>query len=427
MTITSGSWVERETRRLSQLSDQIVAIGGTLKVLSQLAWPLSIKEEFLRHNATRLPHVEYARFSAVDPLIQLDKIAKSLGDTPVDKWFLKIINLLRNTARMLESKGTADFYRYSCELYGKPKDTLKDERTTSLQLAEQYLVTLKPISQLNLGEPPATCFLAETLAKEMTKATQEMFGNEAPEISIVDELSANALASSERVRIRRSACFSDNHIKQLIEHEIHIHVATILNGKTKGNISLLSLAHPGATKTQEGLAVFAELITGNLDLDRLRRLADRVIAIQQSIDGADFIQVYHYFLDQTNDPDQSFENARRVFRGGVVSGGAPFTKDIVYLDGLLRVHNFMRAAVSVGRADSIQLLFAGRLDIDDLPILSYLRSLGMCRKPRFMPHWANDLRFLLCYLSYSTFSNSVDMSKVTTHYQGMLKDVGLVI
>lgn len=427
MNSSQDRWIEREARRLNQLSDQIVAVGSSLKVLSQLAWPLTIKEEFFKHNASRLPTVEYKRFNGEAQLKELSRLENNIGDTPVDVWFLRIINILKNTAKLLESIGTPDFYRYSCELYGKPKDTLKDERSTSLQLAEQYLETLKPISLMNLGKPPETCFLASTLADEMGIATTKMFGEEAPEILIVDELSANALASSERVRIRRSACFSDNDIKQLIEHEIHIHVATILNGKSAGNLSLLSLAHPGATKTQEGLAVFAELITGTLDLDRLRRLADRVIAIQHSIDGADFMDVYRYFLERTDQPDQSFENARRVFRGGVLTGGAPFTKDIVYLDGLLRVHNFMRAAVSVGRADSIQLLFAGRLDLDDLPILSYLRSLGLCNKPRFLPGWAKDLRFLLCYLSYSSFSSSVDMSKVTKHYQGILRDVGMFL
>jgi hypothetical protein len=61
-----------------------------------------------------------------------------------------------------------------------------------------------------------------------------------------------------------------------------------------------------------------------MELDRLRRLADRVFAIQMAIDGADFIEVYRYFLERTGQPDQAFENARRVFRGGMMVGGAPF-------------------------------------------------------------------------------------------------------
>lgn len=67
--------------------------------------------------------------------------------------------------------------------------------------------------------------------------------------------------------------------------------------------------------------MFAEIISGTIELDRLRRLADRVFSIQMAIEGADFLQVYDYFLERTGNPDQSFENARRVFRGGVITGG----------------------------------------------------------------------------------------------------------
>jgi len=103
-----------------------------------------------------------------------------------------------------------------------------------------------------------------------------------------------------------------------------IHVATSLNGHSQTDLKILSASHPGTTKTQEGLAVFAEYITGNLDLDRLRRLSDRIIAIQMGIDGADFIDLYRFYLTKTDRPSDAYENARRVCRGGVITGGAPF-------------------------------------------------------------------------------------------------------
>ncbi len=422
----TNSSQSKEAERLHALSNELVAVGKNLQVLSQIAWPVTVKQDFFAAKAQQLPNVEYPAFDGRAMLSALEAVQQKLGDTPADDWMRRIHSILTSTVSMLQSRGTAAFYEHSKTLYGEPKSQLRDEKTSSLDLANRYLELLVPMSKLDLGDPPKACLLASTLEQEMKQVVEQVFGSEAPVIQVVDELSANALASAERVRIRRTACFSDNDIKQLIEHEIFIHVATILNGRTSGNLSLLGLSHPGATKTQEGLAVFAEFITGTLDLDRMTRLADRTVAIQKAIDGADFIEVYRYFLERTDHPEQSFESARRVFRGGVVSGGAPFTKDIVYLDGLLRVHNFMRAAVNHGRADTIQLLFAGRLDIEDLPTLSYLRSLGLCRKPRFLPSWASDLRSLLCYLSYSSFLNSIDMSKVYDHYYRFLNDVGEV-
>ncbi|MDX1610688.1 MAG: DUF1704 domain-containing protein, partial [Halofilum sp. (in: g-proteobacteria)] len=116
-----------------------------------------------------------------------------------------------------------------------------------------------------------------------------------------------------------------------------------------------------------------------------------------------------------------FENARRVFRGGRVEGGIPFTKDIVYLDGLFRVHNFMRTVVSLGRADLLRLLFAGKLDIEDIPALAELRATGLCRAPRFLPPWAEDIRSLLSHLAYSSFINSVDLHTLREHYRDMVQ------
>lgn len=98
----------------------------------------------------------------------------------------------------------------------------------------------------------------------------------------------------------------------------------------------------------------------------MRRLADRVIAIQMTMDGADFIEIYGFFMGRSGDTRQSFGNARRVVRGGLASGGAPFTKDIVNLEGLLRVHNFLRVAVQLDRLDCLRLLFCGKLDIEDV-------------------------------------------------------------
>ena len=160
-----------------------------------------------------------------------------------------------------------------------------------------------------------------------------------------------------------------------------------------------------------------------MDLNRFRRLADRVIAIQMAIDGADFLDVYRFYLERIGDREQAFENARRVFRGGLLSGGSPFTKDILYLEGLLKVHNFLRTMVSVGRADCLRLLFCGKLDLENLPVVGILASRGICHPPKFLPPWAKDMRFLLCYLTYSSFLNKIDLAQVKVHYEQMLQAI----
>ena len=116
----------------------------------------------------------------------------------------------------------------------------------------------------------------------------------------------------------------------------------------------------------------------------------------------------------------AFENARRITRGGLVEGGAPFTKDAVYLEGLIRVHNFLRIAVQETRVDCIRLLFAGKMDIDDMPAITTLAAHGLCTFPRFLPPWARDLRFVLSYIAYSSFLNRMNLERVRGHYKDVL-------
>ncbi|WP_444996289.1 flavohemoglobin expression-modulating QEGLA motif protein [Aliikangiella sp. IMCC44359] len=404
---------------LIALSDEIYNISSNLNILTRLSWPSHVKNSFFRSKANRLPKIKYPKYNPDTALKKIDVCRKSLRGTEYDAWLTKHMNNIENSVLMLANLGTQEFFNYSKKLYGQPKDTLKDEQSTSYGLASELLKLTKPMKSIDLGEPPTACILADTVAKRMRESVTR-FGELAPEILIVDELSANALAGAERVRIRKTACFTDKDIEQLVEHEINIHVATLLNGKNPENSKLLGSVNPGSTKTQEGLAVFAELITGNMDIDRMQRLSNRVIAIQMAIDGADFIEVYRYFLEFA-DQEQSFENARRVFRGGLITGCSPFTKDIVYLDGLLRVHNFLRAAVKSGKIEQIRMLFVGRLDIEDLTYIKKLKQIGLCADPMFLPSWVKDMRFLLSYLCYSSFLNSVDMSRVSEHYNEMLQ------
>ncbi len=105
-----------------------------------------------------------------------------------------------------------------------------------------------------------------------------------------------------------------------------------------------------------------------------------------------------------------------------MEGGAPFTKDSVYLEGLVRVHNFLRIAVQETRVDCIRLLFAGKMDLDDLPAITTLAAHGLCTFPRFLPPWARDLRFVLSYIAYSSFLNRMNLEKVHAHYKVMLDD-----
>lgn len=428
-------------RAISRASASLREAERPLRILGLLAWPLDVREQFLASGATALPRVERPEVdtAAVDRGLQAARplIAAS---GPAREWLERIAQRLALASRMLNGIGTGDFFEASRQLYGAPHEALPDSDSTPFQLARRLRRIIDGLNHLDLGAPADASASAQDVARRMRAAVALFFGDAAPSIEIVEQLSANATAGADRIRIRAGARFTDRDVDQLVHHEAGIHVTTSLNGRSQTALPILAASHPGTTRTQEGLAVFAEFITGCMDLDRLSRLADRVLAIQMAIDGADFIEVYRYFLargealnttsGQTNGTDQlqqtAFEQTRRVFRGGVLEGGAPFTKDVVYLDGLLRVHDFLRSVVAAGRVDILQLLFCGKLSLADLPVLCELADMGLLKAPGFLPSWAADRRFLVSYLAYSGFLERIRISRVQQRYAELLSSAPTV-
>lgn len=417
-----------KAERVTEIAGLIAAAEKPVRVLRLLAWEPAVRERFLAGNGKDFPRVSYPAFDAGPSIEKLREARRRLGEPEevVGHWLSRLTESVELGARMMAAAGTSRFYVYSRMLFGAPADPLPDGYSTALALARQLRGVLAGLERVDLGAPPVRGESAEEVVERMRNAVRERFGDAAPQVELADELSANALAGPSRIRIRRDALFTDRDVHQLIEHEAFVHVATGLNGRAQDRLPILAASHPGTTRTQEGLAVFAEYISGALDLDRLRRLVDRVEAVQMAIDGADFLEVYRFFMNQTDDPSQAFENTRRIFRGGRLAGGAPFTKDIVYLDGFLRVHSFLRSVVAAGRADLLRLLFCGKLDIDDISAVAELAAAGRCRMPEFLPPWAEDLRFLLSYLAYSGFVNTVDLGRMTEHYRAMAAEAPII-
>ena len=86
-------------------------------------------------------------------------------------------------------------------------------------------------------------------------------------------------ASASRCAPRR--CSPNATSSSCTEHEAFIHTLTSLNGRHQPHLKVLGLGAPRTTRTQEGLATFAEIITGAIDISRLRRIALRVVMVKQ--------------------------------------------------------------------------------------------------------------------------------------------------
>jgi uncharacterized protein (TIGR02421 family) len=231
-------------------------------------------------------------------------------------------------------------------------------------------------------------------------------------VEIDPELTAKAAAGATRIRLRGGASFNEYDHHQLLAHEAFVHSLTALNGRRQPLLASLGRTSPRVTATQEGLAVFAELMSGAIDIARLKRISLRILAIDMALNGADFVEVYKYFSACGQTPADSFHSAQRVFRGVPPGGGAAFTKDNVYLSGLLTVHTFFRWALGQRRMDLLRHLFAGKLALHDVLSLQPHFASGAIVAPRWLPPWMQHAHGLAGKLAFSLFVNDIHMYRV---------------
>ncbi len=391
-------------RHLAQVQAWLDEAAASLRMLQTLSWSASVRQAFFDRGAAALPPVAPPAFDDGPVRTLVERARKHLGHAhgPLEQWLARRADAIEAGALMLAAAGTPAFVTHSRHLFGAPDDPSGPGAAAS-RLAHRIDRAAASLSADAVGPGPTADYDAGALAAHLRDAVAQAFGAAAPEVVVVDGLAANVLAGPDTVRVRARARFSERDLAQLIVHEVYLHVLTTHNGRAQTQLPLLARALPGTTATQEGLAVFAEHTTGRLSFERLQRLAHRVLAIEHALDGADFVEVYRFFVERTGDADEAFDNTQRIFRGGRVDGQIVFTKDVVYLAGLVRVHAFLQEAIAASRLDLLPLLLVGKLALEDIDLLAQLAAEGVVDPPVHMPPWATDRRVLAAQLTYAGF------------------------
>ena len=101
-----------------------------------------------------------------------------------------------------------------------------------------------------------------------------------------------------------------------------------------------------------------------------------------------------------------------MFRGVPPSGGTAFTKDTVYLRGLVSVHTFFRHMLAEDRLQVCRWLFAGKMSLQDAIAFAPLFQAGVLKPPRWLPHWVSRANGLAGMLAFSLFANRIRMDQL---------------
>lgn len=424
---------EKYCQNIREISEAIVKTQEPIRVLDAIKWDEGIYENFVNGGCRDLPKVDAQYYQK-----------RPLGYDPrtVTRQFEEIFNLIRRhfdsqdplaellnetteqylqLLQLLENRGNKEFYQISKKLYGSPQDHFYEDTNTILSLSQILSNILSNLDDAEVAPPLKKNLTGDQVVKTLQKRFHDSFLKDRVQVMLSDGILADAAAGSSYIKINQAARFSSKQAEILEVHEGWVHVATSLNGQTQSHAHWLAKGPPRVIGTQEGLAVLMEVITLRSFPQRVRKINDRIRGIHMAEQGADFLELFRFYQEQNYDLEESYRNAMRVCRGGLPTGGVPFTKDIAYCRGFIENYNFLRSAVRWGHVDLVRFFFLGKLHVRDIPLLYQKYREGVIDRPNLMPPPFEDLSALVVWMSFSNFLNQVDLKRVQEDYQALFK------
>ena len=419
--------------KIKRLSQRIVDAQKPIRILDSIQWDAKVDVELKKSRFRKMPKIGpdyYAqRHIGFDPTQKLDELKEirtdiqtTLGlEDPLTGLLTQITEQYLDVVEMLLARGTPQFHKYSKKLYGSPKDTFFHDKATVCDLGQVLYSILSNIVDQPLGPSYPEVHSAEEVVSVLNTRFRQYFTDDSVEAKLSDGILADASAGGDVVKIKEGVLFSSRDIDILEVHEGWVHVGTTQNGNHQHVAKWLSKGPPRCSATQEGLAVIMEIFTFRSYPKRAKQINDRILGIDKAEDGANLIELIEFYRTEGYSEDESIANARRVFRGGVIEGGAPFTKDISYCRGFIENYNFMRAAIRAGKPHLLPFLFAGKLRVDDVPLIYQKHREGIVDAPRHLPPQFSDLNGVAVWMSFSSFLNIIDLKKIQEHYDKLFK------
>lgn len=415
--------------KIKKLSSRIVEAQRPIRILDSVKLPPHVTSELRKSNFKELPKVSPEHYEkhaelGFDPEQKQAEIREIIIDIHSElgkeddlgrllvvtaEQYLTVTDLLKN-------RGRKEFWDYSRRLYGSPKDRLYNDTNTISDLGKMMYEILSNITAFDTSEKPRENLTAENVVDSLNQRFQVYFPDGSVNAKISDGIIADASAGGDSVKIRADSMFSVRDVDILEVHEGWVHVGTTQNGANQHIAKWLSKGPPRCASTQEGLAVIMEIFTFRSYPKRAKAINDRIIAIEKAEEGANILDMIEFYRTEGYSEEDCLQNAKRIFRGGTLDGGAPFTKDISYCKGFIENYNFMRSAIRAGKPKLLPFLFVGKVHVDDVPLLYQKYEEGIIDGPKHLPPLFRDLSGLSVWMSFSNFLNVVNLKKVQEHY-----------
>jgi len=414
------------------LSDRLVEAQRPIRILDAIKWDDEIERAFFAKGCRELPQVTRDYYlSRPLPFCPEQKnhefhaierdIRRQLGEFNAPGQIMsRTCEEYRDVVEMLSQRGTRAFAEASERLYGSASDSFHAGDPNLADLGHMMSDILDNLSHESIFGNHEKELDARQTVETLSARLQTYFQDPSVvRVKISDGIVADAAAGSDYIKVRSNASFTPREVRQLEVHEGWVHLGTTLNGQNQPVCTFLSKGPPSATVTQEGLAVITEIFAFASHPGRVRRLTNRIEGVAMAEAGANFLEVYRYFLDEGYDSRESYQHTMRIFRGSLPEGCGPFTKDLCYSKGFVLVYNYIRLAVRRGMVRHVPLLFCGKTTLADIKTLAHLVDEGLVVPPRFLPPQFADLHALCAWMCYANFLNRLSLKRIEEDYANL--------
>jgi uncharacterized protein (TIGR02421 family) len=267
---------------------------------------------------------------------------------------------------MLSARETPRFVEISRALYGPVEAPLLCE-------ARDILARTEVASSERGKHDDVDCYYLESAARSMIATYRRRYGGFDAKVELRDDLPSGLMVINDCLLISRSTRMRRRRIEALLSHEIGVHLLTYFNGSAQG-LRLFRSGLAGYEGVQEGLAVFAEYLVGGMTAARLRLVAARVVGCAAMLQGASFEETFRLLVsDHGFSKPVAFNLTLRLYRGG------GFTKDAVYLRGLLEILEHLRS----GRP--LDPFWMGKIAASHFDIIQELKMRRLLKAPEIKP------------------------------------------
>lgn len=354
-------------RQVIELDRKLFSLARNLETLLYIN-PINMDGEkslFLARHSRNPPSFRYRKLS-IDPfaikeaLYRLD--VEKINDATIQALYRRAVEGLAAEVDLIASIGSRECLYNSLRYYGEPFGTDLDNARFLLHAPD-----------IDNGDQKTEILHEDQIVAIMQQEVAQ-YKLDAPVLRS-NRIVAGAMVDNAnyRVLVRRGLSQTRQAVDALRHHEVGIHLLTAAEARRQP-LRLFRLGLPGSTETQEGLAVLAEYLSGNLTMARLRTLALRVIAVRSLIDDYDFTRTFHLLIDEYKaSRDEAWIITTRVFRGG------GFTKDYLYLRGLARALDHWKS----GRP--LETLLIGKSSFRDVITIEELMGRGVLPRPQLTP------------------------------------------